>query len=60
MAEIKDAIANDTLVGAVQGGAAQPASIQGAIQDVVTQFFTTDMTSADANAALVAAIQGAM
>lgn len=59
MVEIKDAIAKNALLPDVEGGAAQPAAIQGAIQDIVTQHFNSDQSSQDAVEALVRAIESA-
>lgn len=59
MVDIKEAVANNALVGALQGGAAQPAGIQGAVQDVVANFFVTDQSAEDAVAALVNAVAAA-
>lgn len=56
MADIKAAVDSNSLVGALQGGAAQPGAIQGAVQDVVANFFATEQSSADAVAALVKAV----
>lgn len=59
MTDIKAAIAAGSLLPDVDGGAAQPSAIQGAIQDVVTQHFNSDQSSQDAAAALVRAVQAA-
>lgn len=59
MVDIKEAVANDALVGALQGGAAQSGAVQGAVQDVVANFFSTDQSSADAVDALVRAVADA-
>lgn len=59
MVQVKEAIANNALLPDVEGGAAQPAAIQGAIQDTVTQFFNSDQSSKDAVAALSKAIDSA-
>lgn len=48
-----------TLLGSMAHGHAQPSGIQGAIVDVVTQHFNSDMSSADAVAALVSSINAA-
>lgn len=59
MKDIKQAEADDALVGSVQGGAAQPPAVQGAIQDVVARFFSSDQSSTDAAKALADAIADA-
>ena len=59
MKDIKQADDNNTLVGSIQGGAAQPPAVQGAIQDVVARFFSSDQSSEDAVKALAAAINDA-
>lgn len=56
MKDIQEAITADSLVGALQGGAAQNGAVQGAVQDVVANFFVSDQSSADAAAALVRAV----
>lgn len=59
MKDIQQAVADNSLVGALQGGAAQPGAVQGAVQDVVANFFVSDQSSADAAAALVRAVADA-
>jgi glucose/mannose transport system substrate-binding protein len=59
MADLKAAEAAGTMMGSLAHGHAQPAAIQRAIFDVVTQHFNSDMSSADAVAALSAAVDAA-
>ncbi|MDQ0456341.1 ABC transporter substrate-binding protein [Rhizobium paknamense] len=59
MADLKTAEASGTMMGSLAHGHAEPAAIQRAIFDVVTQHFNSDMSSADAVAALVKAIDAA-
>lgn len=59
MADLKAAQAAGTMMGSLAHGHAEPAGIQRAMFDVVTQHFNSDMSSADAVAALVTAIDAA-
>ena len=59
MADLKAAEAAGTMMGSLAHGHAEPAGIQRAIFDVVTQHFNSDMSSKDAVAALVSAVAGA-
>lgn len=59
MADLKTAEAAGTMMGSLAHGHAQPAATQRAIFDVVTQHFNSDMSSADAVAALSAAVDAA-
>jgi glucose/mannose transport system substrate-binding protein len=59
MADLKTAEKAGTLMGSLAHGHAEPASIQRAIFDVVTQHFNSDMSSKDAVSALISSIQAA-
>lgn len=59
MVDIKEAMANNTLMGALQGGSAQPGAVQGAVQDVVANFFVTDQSPEDAAASMAQAVAAA-
>ncbi|KQX52539.1 MULTISPECIES: ABC transporter substrate-binding protein [Ensifer] len=59
MADLKSAVSSGTLLGSLAHGHAEPAGIQRAMFDVVTQHFNSDMSSKDAVAALVTAINAA-
>jgi glucose/mannose transport system substrate-binding protein len=59
MADLKAAESAGTLMGSLAHGHAEPAAIQRAIFDVVTQHFNSDMSSKDAVAALLKSIQAA-
>ncbi|KQT84077.1 ABC transporter substrate-binding protein [Aurantimonas sp. Leaf443] len=59
MADIKAAEGAKTLMGSLAHGHAQPAAIQRAIFDVVTQHFNSEMSSQDAVKALLASVQAA-
>ena len=59
MADLKDAIASNHLYGSLAHGHAQPAAIQKAYIDVVTQHFNSTMSSQDAVKALAAAVKAA-
>ena len=59
MADLKAAVSSGTLLGSLAHGHAEPAGIQRAMFDVVTQHFNSDMSSKDAVAALVSAIDAA-
>lgn len=52
--------ASDTLFGSLAHGHGQPPAIQAAYFDVITQHFNSDMSSTEAAAALVNAVEGAM
>jgi glucose/mannose transport system substrate-binding protein len=58
-AQLKEASANGSLLPDIEGGAAQPPTIQHAIQDTVTNHFNSNQSSRDAVAALVKAIDAA-
>jgi glucose/mannose transport system substrate-binding protein len=47
IADLKEAVAKDTLVGAMAQGYAQPAAIEGAYFEVVDKFFNGQITSPD-------------
>lgn len=59
MADLAEATANDTLFGSLAHGHGQPAAIQGAYFDVVTQHFNSDMSAEDAATALADAVAAA-
>ncbi|WVT76424.1 ABC transporter substrate-binding protein (plasmid) [Sinorhizobium chiapasense] len=59
MGDLKSAVSSGTLLGSLAHGHAEPAGIQRAMFDVVTQHFNSDMSSKDAAAALVTAINAA-
>ncbi|MBW9064418.1 carbohydrate ABC transporter substrate-binding protein [Rhizobium herbae] len=59
MGDLKSAVSSGTLMGSLAHGHAEPAGIQRAMFDVVTQHFNSDMPSKDAVAALVTAINAA-
>lgn len=59
MADLNSAVSSGTLLGSLAHGHAEPAGIQRAMFDVVTQHFNSDMSSKDAVAALVTAISAA-
>jgi glucose/mannose transport system substrate-binding protein len=59
MADLKTSISAGTLMGSLAHGHAEPAGIQRAMFDVVTQHFNSDMSSKDAVAALLSAISAA-
>ena len=59
MADIKTAIADGHLMGSLAHGHAQPAAVQRAYFDVVTQHFNSDQSSQDAAKALVEAVAAA-
>ena len=61
MADLKDAVKSDTMVGSIAHGHAVRADIQGVIYDVVTNHFNnTKMTSKQAVNTLVSTIKGVM
>jgi glucose/mannose transport system substrate-binding protein len=59
MADIKAAEKSGTLMGSLAHGHAQPAAVQRAIFDVVTQHFNSDMSSQDAVEELQIAVESA-
>ena len=59
MADLAEASAAGHLFGSLAHGHGQPPAIQRAYLDVVTQHFNSDMSSADATAALVSAVEAA-
>lgn len=59
MADLAMAAKNDTLMGSMAHGHAAPAAVKNALYDVVTNHFNNDISSADAVAQLVNAIEGA-
>lgn len=59
MADLKAAEKSGTLMGSLAHGHAEPAAIQRAILDVVTQHFNSDMSSQDAVTQLQTAIKAA-
>jgi glucose/mannose transport system substrate-binding protein len=59
MDDLKDAIAADGLVPSMAHEMAVPRSVRGAIVDVVTEHFNSDMSSADAVEALASAVDRA-
>jgi len=59
MADLKAAQGAGTMMGSLAHGHAEPAAIQRAIFDVVTQHFNSDMSSKDAVAALVNSVNAA-
>lgn len=59
MEDLAEATAADRLFGSLAHGHGQPASVQRAYLDVITQHFNSDMSSADAQAALIDAVAAA-
>ncbi len=59
MADLAVATDADNLFGSLAHGHGQPAAIQAAYLDVVTQFANSDMSAEDATAALVSAVAAA-
>ena len=59
IADMQAAAEAGTLLGSLAHGHGQPSAIQGAIVDVVTQHFNSDMSSADAVEALVQSVNAA-
>jgi glucose/mannose transport system substrate-binding protein len=59
IADLQQASADGTLLGSLAHGHGQPSSLQGAIIDVVTQHFNSDMSSAEAVEALVQSVNAA-
>lgn len=60
MADLVSATESDTLFGSLAHGHGQPASVQAAYVDVVTQFANSDMTAEAAAEALVASVGSAL
>ncbi len=60
MADLVSATESETLFGSLAHGHGQPASVQAAYVDVVTQFANSDMTPEAAAEALVASVAGAL
>jgi glucose/mannose transport system substrate-binding protein len=60
MADLKEAVANDTLFGSMAHGHASPAAVKNAFYDVITNHFNGGMSSEEAVAALGDAIKNAM
>ncbi len=60
MADLVSATESETLFGSLAHGHGQPASVQAAYIDVVTQFANSDMTPEAAAEALVASVGGAL
>ena len=54
IADAKEATANGSLMGSMAHGHAAPEAVKGAVYDVVTEFFNSDMSSADASKKLAA------
>lgn len=59
IADAKEATANGALMGSMAHGHAAPEAVKGAVYDVVTEFFNSDMSSADAAQKLAAAVANA-
>jgi glucose/mannose transport system substrate-binding protein len=59
MADLKIALKNNAMVGSFAHGHAVPESIKGAMIDVVTKFFNSGGSPADATKQLVAAVESA-
>ena len=59
IADAKEATANNALMGSLAHGHAAPEAVKGAVYDVVTEFFNSDMSSADAAKKLSAAVANA-
>jgi glucose/mannose transport system substrate-binding protein len=59
IADAKEATANGTLMGSMAHGHAASEAVKGAVYDVVTQFFNSDMSSADASQKLAQAVANA-
>jgi glucose/mannose transport system substrate-binding protein len=59
IADAKEATANGTLMGSMAHGHAASEAVKGAVYDVVTQFFNSDMSSADAAQNLADAVANA-
>jgi glucose/mannose transport system substrate-binding protein len=59
IADAKEATANGTLMGSMAHGHAASEAVKGAVYDVVTEFFNSDMSSADASQKLAEAVANA-
>ena len=59
IADAKEATANNALMGSLAHGHAAPEAVKGAVYDVVTEFFNSDMSSADAAQKLAQAVANA-
>ena len=59
MADLKEAAASDSLFGSLAHGHGQPAAVQRAYLDAITQHFNSEMSSADAVQALVDSVSAA-
>lgn len=59
MADLREAVANDTLVGSMAHGHAAPAAVKSALYDVVTAHFNGSMSSDEAVKQLAASILNA-
>jgi glucose/mannose transport system substrate-binding protein len=59
IADAKEATASDSLMGSMAHGHAASEAVKGAVYDVVTQFFNSDMSSAEASQMLAEAVAGA-
>ena len=59
IADAKEATAHDALMGSLAHGHAAPEAVKGAIYDVVTEFFNSNMSSADASKKLAQAVANA-
>jgi len=59
MADIKAAESAGTLMGSLAHGHGQPAAVQAAYVDVVTEHFNSDMSSEDAVQKMAAAVADA-
>lgn len=57
MLDVVEATENGALLGSMAHGHAAPEAVKGAIYDVVTEFFNSDMSSRDAAAAMVEAVE---
>lgn len=60
ISDLRTAVKNDTMVGSIAHGHANPAAVQGAITDTVTLHFNSDISSAEAVKNLVQAVQAAL
>ena len=56
MADLVEAVAADAMIGSMAHGHAAPEAVKGAIYDVVTEFFNSDMSSEDAVERLAQAV----
>ena len=60
MADLKEASANDTLIGSMAHGHASPAAVKNAFYDVITAHFNGDMSSKEAVKQLAASVKNAI